>query len=99
MARTGRTSRLAYAASAFFRVRLPPDFVIPASGIDSTESQDTDDTWARCFQALRQVRDFLYIRCGRLVEDPTSAILFIGVYLLEAINLLPQFFPPSRLRS
>jgi hypothetical protein len=74
------TSRLASAVTVLFRARLPPDFVTPNWDQDTPESQEIDNKWTRCFKALSQVHDFVYLKCGRRVEDPASATFFISAF-------------------
>jgi hypothetical protein len=70
------------AVSVLIPLRLPPDFVIPADPDsedgDRSQSQDASDKWSECFQALHQVPGLVYIKCGRLVEDPMMATFFMG---------------------
>ncbi|KAL2021902.1 hypothetical protein VTK56DRAFT_6497 [Thermocarpiscus australiensis] len=93
MAKTKITSRLPFCATVFMRLRLPPDFDIPGSEQD-VESPKINEKYTRCFQALRQVHDFHYIKCARLVEDPLTAIVFVSAFSPEALEALlgtPQY--------
>jgi hypothetical protein len=69
-----RVNHQRYSTTAIMRLRLPPDFTIP----DPALEEDDKPEWAKCFEALHQVPDFIYAQYGRLVDDPDMAIFFIS---------------------